>query len=65
MEQLEHAVRYRKRVSLRRRGNEFVVVASAITRDRGREALAGFLSMTGEELLFALDDLDHFQVLES
>ena len=65
MEQLEHAVRNRKRVTLRRRGNEFVVVASALTRDRGRDALAGYLSMTGEELLFALDDIDQFQVLES
>ena len=65
MEQLEHAVRKRKRVALRRRGNEYVVVASAITTSRGREALSGFLAMTGEELLFVLTDLDHFQVIDS
>jgi hypothetical protein len=64
MEQLEHAVRHRKRVSLRRRGNEYVVVASALTTSGGREALAGFLAMTGEDLLFVLDELDHFQVVD-
>jgi hypothetical protein len=64
MEQLEHAVRRRKRVLLRRRGNEYVVVASAITTSRGREALAGYLAMTGDEMLFILGDLDHFQVID-
>lgn len=65
MDQLEAAVRRRRRVSLRRGGNEYVVVASAITSSRGRDALAGYLAMTGEELLFVLADLDHFQVLDS
>ncbi len=65
MEQLEHAVQTRKRVILRRRGNEYVVVASALTSSRGREALSGYLAMTGEEMLFVLDDLDFFQVLDS
>lgn len=65
MEQLEHAVRRRKRVMLRRRGNEYVVVASALTVSRGRDALSGYLSMTGEEMLFLLGDLDGFQVLDS
>ena len=65
MAQLEHAVRRRKRVSLRRRGNEYVVVASALTSSRGRDALSAYLAMTGEELLFVLNDIDHFQVLDS
>lgn len=65
MEQLEHAVRRRKRVSLRRRGNEYVVVASSLTSLRGREALSGYLAMTGEELVFVLNDIDHFQVIDS
>ncbi|HQW67821.1 MAG TPA: hypothetical protein PLJ23_12325 [Gemmatimonadales bacterium] len=64
MEQLEHAVLRRKRVLLRRRGNEYVVVASAITMSRGREALAGYLAMTGDDMLFILSDLDHFQVID-
>jgi hypothetical protein len=65
MEQLEHAVQKRLRVILRRRGNEYVVVASALTTSRGREALSGYLAMTGEEMLFVLDDLDFFQVIDS
>lgn len=65
MEQLEHAVQMRRRVILRRRGNEYVVVASAMTTSRGREALSGYLAMTGEEMLFVLDDLDFFQVIDS
>ncbi|MEO8478922.1 MAG: hypothetical protein ABI542_04755 [Gemmatimonadota bacterium] len=65
MEQLEHAVRRRKRVTLRRRGNEYIVVAAGLTTSRGRDTLSGYLAMTGEELLFVLDDLDFFQVLEN
>ena len=65
MEQLEYAVLKRRRVILRRRGNEYVVVASALTTSRGREALSGYLAMTGEEMLFVLDDLDFFQVIDS
>ncbi len=65
MEQLESAVRRRKRVSLRRRGNEYVVVASALTSSRGRDALSGYLAMTGEEMLFVLNELDHFQVIDT
>jgi hypothetical protein len=63
MEQLESAVQRRSRVALRRRGNEYVVVATALTESRGRDALLGYLPMTGEELEFVLGDLDHFQVI--
>ncbi len=65
MEQLEHAVQHRRRVQLRRRGNEYVVVAERLTTSRGREALAGYLSMTGEEMLFVLSDLEFFQVIDT
>lgn len=49
---------------LRRRGNEYVVVASSMVTHRGREALSGYLAMTGEEMVFVLDDLEQFQVLD-
>jgi hypothetical protein len=65
MEQLEYAVQHRKRVALTRRGNEFVVIATALRQSAGREALAGYLPMTGDEMLFVLNELDHFQVLDS
>jgi hypothetical protein len=65
MEQLESAVRHRRRVVLRRRGNEFVVIAAGLTQQDGRDALIGHIAMTGELLVFLLDDLDAFQVLET
>jgi len=64
MEQLESAVRGRRRVALRRRGNEHVVIATSLTQVRGREAFTGLVAMTGEELVFVLDELDQFQVLD-
>jgi hypothetical protein len=63
LDQLERAVRDGRRVSLMRRGTEYVVVALRLTTRGGKEALIGRLPMTGEELLFVLDDLDAFQVV--
>lgn len=63
MEQLEHAVQHRKRIALRRRGNEHIVIATRLCQVRGRDAVSGTLAMTGSELTFVLDELDHFQVL--
>ncbi|MGH7581751.1 MAG: hypothetical protein ACREL5_00835 [Gemmatimonadales bacterium] len=65
MEQLEAAVRNRRRVVLRRRGNEHVVIPTALLQSRGRDAFTGLISMTGEEMVFVLDELDHFQMLDS
>jgi hypothetical protein len=62
MEQLERAAREGRRVVLRRRGTEYVVVARRILQGQ-RDALIGLLPMTGEELRFNLEDLDEFQVL--
>ena len=53
LDALERAVRERRRVALRRRGTEYVVVAE----------LEGRLPMTGEILAFALRDLESFAVL--
>ena len=65
MDQLERAARDGRRVTLMRRGTEYVVVARRMGLVDGKEAFVGFLPMTGEELSFALDDVDEFQVLES
>lgn len=63
LDALERAVRERRRVALRRRGTEYVVVAERLeTRDR-EEALAGRLPMTGEILSFRLRELEAFAVL--
>lgn len=63
MEQLESAARQGRRVVLRRRGTEYVVVARRVFHAGQRDALIGLVPMTGEELRFFLEELDEFQVL--
>jgi len=64
MDQLEHAARKGLRVSLLRRGTEYIVVALRVTSVGRHEALVGRLPMTGEELTFHLNDIESFQVIE-
>ena len=63
LDALERAVRERRRVALRRRGSEYVVVAERLDTNEREEALGGRLSMTGEVLLFPLRELEFFAVL--
>jgi hypothetical protein len=63
MEQLETAARRGKRVIVRRRGTEYVVVARRLFHEGSRDAFIGYLPMTGEELRFNLEELDEFHVL--
>ena len=63
LDALELAVRERKRVALRRRGTEYVVVAERLETSGRDEALAGRLPMTGEVLTFRLRELETFAVL--
>jgi len=63
LDALELAVRERRRVALRRRGTEYVVVAERLETSGRDEVLAGRLPMTGEVLSFRLRDLETFAVL--
>lgn len=63
LDQLERAIRDRRRVALSRRGSEFVVVAVALRHSGRQEALIGHLPMTGEELEFILEEIEWFQVV--
>lgn len=63
MDQLERAVRDRLRVALTRRGTEYIVTALRVTSAERREVLVARLPMTGEELVFRLDEIDSFQVI--
>ena len=63
LDALERAVRERRRVALRRRGAEYVVVAERLETSGRDDILAGRLPMTGEVLTFALRDLESFAVL--
>ena len=60
---LERAVRERRRVALRRRGTEFVVLAERLDTGGRDDALDGRLPMTGEILTFPLRELESFAVL--
>ncbi|MGH7568579.1 MAG: hypothetical protein ACREL9_06355 [Gemmatimonadales bacterium] len=63
LDALERAVRERRRVALRRRGTEYVVVAERLATVDRDETLEGRLPMTGEVLAFRLRDLQSFAVL--
>ncbi len=63
LDALERAVRERRRVALRRRGTEYVVVAERLATVDRDEMLEGRLPMTGELLAFPLRDLQSFAVL--
>ena len=63
LDALESAVRERRRVALRRRGTEYVVVAERLDTSGRDELLQGRLPMTGELLGFRLRDLETFAVL--
>ena len=63
LDALERAVRERRRVALRRRGTEFVVVAERLDTGPRDELLEGRLPMTGEILTFRLRELETFAVL--
>jgi hypothetical protein len=63
VDRLENAARKGLRVSLSRRGTEYIVMAVKMTQVDGRDAFVGYLPMTGEELVFRLEDLESFQVI--
>ena len=63
LDALERAVRERRRVALKRRGTEYVVVAEALRTEGRDESLEGRLPMTGEVLAFPLRELEYFAVL--
>ncbi|HUL48781.1 MAG TPA: hypothetical protein VLT79_02070 [Gemmatimonadales bacterium] len=63
LDALERAVRERRRVALRRRGTEYVVIAERLDTAERDEALEGRLPMTGEVVPFRLRELESFTVL--
>ncbi len=63
LDALELAARDHRRVALRRRGTEYVVVAERLETSGRDDVLAGRLPMTGELLTFRLRDLESFAVL--
>jgi hypothetical protein len=64
MERLEAAVGRGQRVALFRRGTEFVVIPRRLMPRGGREQLVALHPSSGDELVFPLDELDGFTVVE-
>jgi hypothetical protein len=63
LDALERAVREGRRVALRRRGTEYVVVAMRLESEGRDDILFGRLPMTGEALAFRLRELERFAIL--
>ena len=64
-DQLERAARLGLRVALSRRGTEYVVTATRLGQLDGKESFRARLPMTGDEMEFALEDIEWFQVIDS
>ena len=60
---LEGAVARARRLVIRRRGTEYVVVAKALLLDGGRERIATVHPSTGDSLQFYIDEVDSIQVI--
>ena len=62
-DQLERAVREGQRVSVMRRGTEYIIVPLAIRLRAGREMIEARNPTTGDAMTLFIDDLDSIAVL--
>lgn len=62
-EALEGAIIHGRRLALRRRGTEFVVVPTRIRTVGSREAIDATHPTTGEQITLFLDELDALEVV--
>ena len=60
---LERAITDGKRISVFRRGPEFVVVPRTLRPDRGREALESTHPTTGDRITLYIDEIDTIEVV--
>ncbi len=60
---LERAVRDGRRISVYRRGTEYIVIPRRLGLKGGRELIEARNPTTGDELSLYLDDLDAIEVL--
>ncbi|MGQ0647267.1 MAG: hypothetical protein ACT4P7_06820 [Gemmatimonadaceae bacterium] len=61
---VERAVARGSRVAITRRGTQWIVVAQRLTLVRGREVLDARHPSTGEPMNFAVDDIEHIEVVK-
>lgn len=60
---LEHAIAQGRRLSVYRRGTEYVVVPTGLVTRDGREALEAMHPTTGSQLTLYIDEIDGFEVV--
>jgi hypothetical protein len=64
-DELERAVRDGRRISLMRRGTEYILVPQAVKMRSGREAIEARNPTTGDSMVIFIDDVESFVVLPS
>jgi len=62
-DELERAVRDGRRVSITRRGTEYLVIPLTIGMRSGKEAIEARNPTTGDQLLIFIDDIEDFSVV--
>jgi hypothetical protein len=60
---LERAITERRRISVVRRGSEFVVLPEKIQLRGGREAIETVQPSTGDRMTIYIDDMDAFELV--
>ena len=60
---IESAITHGKRISVYRRGTEFVVIPRRLRVDGSREAMDSVHPTTGEEITLFLDEMERFEVV--
>ncbi len=61
---LESAITNGRRISVFRRGTEFVVIPRRLRTEGSREAMDSVHPTTGEEITLFLDEMETFEVVE-
>ncbi len=60
---LERSIRDGRRISIMRRGTEYLIVPLSIGQRSGREAIEARNPTTGDHLVIFIDDVDSFTVV--
>ena len=60
---LESAITHGRRISVFRRGTEYVVIPQALRTEGSREVMDSVHPTTGENIMLFLDEMDRFEVV--
>jgi hypothetical protein len=60
---LESAITHERRISVYRRGTEFVVIPRRLRTEGSREVMDSLHPTTGEEITLFLDEMERFEVV--